>query len=728
MALTTDEITALQSADVPALAEIVAVYWDGDENPPTYYGSTAWDELGNFAGCPFSPVEPRLITQRLGNGAPGVHAIPLFPDVNSAPVKFRFADTDGTIRAKFADKDYRPARFELYHYWPSISPTPDLKVFGHLKRPQIYGLGSQTVDGVIGFRSPEFLVPSETHMKECSARQFGGELATAEEVAQSICPYDLHLGGTVGVNNPDTGEPWTYCLRRDKNDCVARLGSSDANKFWPGMDFEARGATVSSRFIASKGHPNDSLLRFPIQVVWGAKIIMELPVLQYYTRQDNSNANRGTVHAIVEVSNDEVDSIFNVLFNGSTSNVQSSQIRTGQRGQSPTGWTPVIANYSGRALFYGVGSTSANPGSITNASSIKFGCYVHGFKNGRVYTDAETYTTGVNNNRISALMEIYTNIRWALGYRRERIDLESWADVSNWTREPVRFTLEMQTETKTWDLSARTFFDANMQGTPAKELITDICRTGRFSVPHQRDGKYAITKLSKATTDDLNNAPVFTDAIGGNIDRAGSDSSLKFSQIDPTELKNTIVSNFEDADQNDIRRPVTCKDQDEQARAGAALGQGGFFEQKGSVVAYGVRRLEEALRFGYSVLWFGEFDQGGTRNDLKAEFATGIRRVQGLQKYQIVKIESDQNVFESPEGNPFQYFRVMDGRINEDLTVSLDCQAYNEAAYETFETVLAGGEDPPTEAGSVANFDPFELVEQISPSVAYGDGYVEVTT
>jgi hypothetical protein len=43
--LTTEQIAELQALDKPHLAEVLAVYWEGETEDPTYYGITAWNEL-----------------------------------------------------------------------------------------------------------------------------------------------------------------------------------------------------------------------------------------------------------------------------------------------------------------------------------------------------------------------------------------------------------------------------------------------------------------------------------------------------------------------------------------------------------------------------------------------------------------------------------------------------------------------------------------------------------
>lgn len=712
MPLESSKLTTLQALPLFTLAEVIAVYWDGESNPPTYYGRAAYNELPNFLDIPYSPIAPRVIA------ADALTEIPLFPDINSPSFNVTFADSDGDIRSKLmAMKSGGSVKAEIIYYFADVDDS-SVMWFGHITHNAPYGVDKQEIEFVTGFQSPEFLLPSEIHMKECSARAFGGELTTTADVYRSICPYDLQTGGSEGVFESGS-TPFSDCPRMVKADCTARFGH---DRYWPGYDFEAPGVTVSSRFIQTKAVNNDSLLRYPITIVFGAKILMELPVLQFYTRIDSGNNNRGTVHILAEVSNDHVQQIFNAMYSGSTSNVQSYQARNGARGQSPTSWTAGVANYSGRSFLYIVGNHSSNPQSL-NVASIKVGCFVHGFDRGRVYTDATTFTNAWTHSRAWPLLELYTNNRWGLGYRHDRFELADWVTLADWMDEDYTFTLPFPSGDKTWDITERTIFDAALTALPAAEQITNICRTGRFSVPYQRDGKYTVRPLKKASSGDLSGAAEFTDAIGGNIKRTSSDSTLKLQQTDPKSLPNTVVSTFEDADNNDIQRPVTCRDMDQLARAGASLGSGGFLEVKKSVPAYGVRRLQECIAFGYSVLWFGEFDSGGIYNNCKATFVTTLREALNLDKFEVIKLVTDQPLPDAPDATSLEYFRVVDGKINADGSVSVTCQAYNQNWYDVFESALSGSA---TEDNTTDDFTARAVVDDATVATAYADGILTV--
>ncbi|MBK8468195.1 MAG: hypothetical protein IPL32_20465 [Chloracidobacterium sp.] len=49
------------------------------------------------------------------------------------------------------------------------------------------------------------------------------QLTTIAEVAGARLPvWTTHLGGVVGINNPATSAPWTYCDRQTTASCTAR--------------------------------------------------------------------------------------------------------------------------------------------------------------------------------------------------------------------------------------------------------------------------------------------------------------------------------------------------------------------------------------------------------------------------------------------------------------------------------------------------------------------------
>jgi hypothetical protein len=727
MPLSSGNLTALQAVEKPQLAEVLKVFWNGeaDSTQIRYYAVSNWAELGNFNSIPFAPIEARLITAKLADGTPSAHTYELNADINSETMQFVFADTDHDIKTRF--QTYKSSiRCELYYYFPQIAAT-SLQWFGHLEKPQIYGLAKQTVIAQNGFRSREFLIPSEIRTKECTARVFSGKLATQDDIDRSICPYNKHLGGAVGVNDPVTSAPYTFCPQLTKTDCSDRLGT---DIYFGGFDFASSAVQTDPRGAASRSKGNDSFLRQPSRIVWGKKITLDAPILLFRPELDSNNANRGFIAMIVEASNDEVETIFNPIVNQGVTAVQAYNVRLGTRGQAPTSYGGGVSNFSGRAHLFIRAFTAVNPGTL-NSASVKAGYYCHGYKNGRIYSTPSVYTKALTQSRVWAILESYTNNRWGLGYRHDRFDLQSFIDAAAWTDQNIRFTLAQENgTTKTWDIQPRTQFDAFLEGRPAAEFLTDIARAGRISVPFQYDGKYTIVPLAKATSGELSAAPVFTD-VGPTrniLFDAEDASALKISEMDFKDLPNTVVVSFEDAENNDISRPVTCKDPNAAAAVGKMLGSGGFKEEKRSVTGYGIRRLGEAVKFGYSVLWFGEFDRGGLKNNLSAEFATTLRQAINLKTYQVIKIVSSKlNGFLSPEGNAFQYFRVQKMRVNSDLSVTVKAQAYNEAAYAAFETVLVGGEPAPSEPAPPADPVPSPIPCTLTPvATAAGDGYIIV--
>jgi hypothetical protein len=94
------------------------------------------------------------------------------------------------------------------------------------------------------------------------------------------------------------------------------------------------------------------------------------------------------------------------------------------------------------------------------------------------------------------------------------------------------------------------------------------------------------------------------------------------------------------------------------------------------------------VRLGYRILRFGEFDEGGTENNLRATFQTPFEQVLGLVRYDIIKITSALITgFLSPEAEQFEYFRILRLKKLANGRCEVTAQAYNHTAYTAFETV-----------------------------------------
>jgi hypothetical protein len=192
---------------------------------------------------------------------------------------------------------------------------------------------------------------------------------------------------------------------------------------------------------------------------------------------------------------------------------------------------------------------------------------------------------------------------------------------------------------------------------------------------------------------------------------AGGKTTLVFSMQSDAELCNRVVLTFDDATQQNSQIPLTFDDLDQQLRAGHAFGDTSRRAVERQFTAFGVTGIGEAGRLGNLLLNLGEFDEGGTRNNLRATFTTWYLAAVELHKYQIVKIESDKldqiNATRTAQGlEAFNYFRIRSLTRKSDLTCEISAQAYPEVYYDRMEVLNRGPVIPPTFPGGDGGFDP----------------------
>ena len=108
---------------------------------------------------------------------------------------------------------------------------------------------------------------------------------------------------------------------------------------------------------------------------------------------------------------------------------------------------------------------------------------------------------------------------------------------------------------------------------------------------------------------------------------------------------------------------------------------------------FGIRSTQEAVRLAYRLLRFGEFDEGGTQNNLKVTFKTPFEQTLGLTRYGFIRITSSLlDGFEIGTGEWIiapDIFRILKMKKVGNGLVEITAQAYNDAAYLDFERVTA---------------------------------------
>lgn len=653
--------------------KVLKVEWADDAI--SYYGKSAYDQITPFREIPLRPIEARLL------GEDPLSELEINGDINTPNVELIFDDIDKDITDKF--HTYGGGRkCSIFYYYPQVDLAEEVW-WGQLAAPEIFGWKQIQTVATNGSRSRELLVPGRMRPKECTAI-FGGRLFTLDAIATNGCPYDKHLGGSVGKLDPETGELFTDCPRLTLADCLARIDPAPGPAFL-GFNTDASAVlTDAGTGFLAVSKSNASSLKTPIRVLAGKKHIRGLNLLQWRREANASNPDHGFVDTIWELGEGPMPQITNFKVNGDTIPLMHLAIRFGVRLQSPTPYAPNISNYSS-TVHVEARKGWLNPANIT-ASSLDAEADCTGYDKVRVYTDVDTSNRIWSEDRAWWILELHTNQKFGLGYDHERFDIPAFLALSEWFEQNVRFTrVSAGGEPVNYD-GPRSLFDAYLDGRPAGEQFTDICRSGRCSI-FQHEGKYTAVAFKALTDEELADVKVFTDTGDGrNIVWDEGMPSINLHQTTPDKLVNEVVITFEDSEFLDTARPLRIPDDDQKARAGEYLGSNNFQTVPKEFVAYGVRREKEAVTLGHYFLYFGEFDSGGTKNNLGGDYMVPFEWTLGMKRYDVIELRSSSlNGFLSPEGNQFKYFRVLKiGKIGNGRA-RLAVQAYNEVAYADFE-------------------------------------------
>lgn len=704
MPIDTDKLSALfarvAAGETLRLGEYIRVDWD--ESHTNYYGTEAYQQTGGYLNIGLT-IEPRLIPR---NKKDPFFEYEICPDLRTDNITVEFDDIDKSITGKFQTYSSGVAcAFFLYY------PDEDLHIemwSGQLQAPQVYGWKTVKATATNGYRSRELLLPNRGHRAECTAQVFGGRLPTLDAVRSALCPYDRHLGGVIGKLNPATGEPYLDC-DKSRESCILRLDMNNDGKpeYFGGFATSAR--AINSPY---KGHPflalgrgNASNITDPVRVVFGTKNVRNLPAL-IYRIQSPPHTEDAWVQVVFEVCEGPIVRFGGYLVNsvdyssGQWSNYFNA--RKGERGQSLTSFPGTDANYSGTAIFYavyggphiGLSSDDFDPASLSAFVSVQ------GFAEVCVYSDPETKVRQYSDDRVFCLLELFTNQKFGLGYSPAKFNLQDWIDTSDWTNLAVTHTLIFPDgETRTYT-SRRSSFNAILEGRQVSEQIEDICRAGAFSVPFQFEDLFTISPFRAATTDELNNARVYTDTgESKNIVWDSGKPSLDLSQTPDNKVINEVELRFEDQANGDIERTLTVDDPDQKLKAGRQLGTDYFLSVPKRFVGTGINNFAEAIRMAYRLLKFGQFDEGGTDNNLKVTLKVPLIHALGVKRYEIIKIQSSLlDHFTLPSGvltdtnrYPVEYFRVLKLKKIAGDRCEITAQVYNHNSYTHFEVDLGGG-------------------------------------
>jgi hypothetical protein len=225
-------------------------------------------------------------------------------------------------------------------------------------------------------------------------------------------------------------------------------------------------------------------------------------------------------------------------------------------------------------------------------------------------------------------------------------------------------------------------------------------------VPFQHEGKFTIRSFDAATDDQITNARVFTDTGSGmNIIWGDNQPAISLSQTPDDKIVNEVIVTFEEGSNFDVERPITIDDPTQKLKAGRVLGEDNLQSVPKRYAAFGIRAEQEAVRLAYRILRFGEFDEGGTQNNLRVTFTTPFEQTLGLKRYDIIVVRSTLlDGFEIGTGDWIEdpvYFRVLRMKKISNGLVEIVAQAYNDTAYLDFEVIPDIG-PPPTQVCTIS--------------------------
>ena len=150
---------------------------------------------------------------------------------------------------------------------------------GHLQPPGEVDLVEFPTSAASGFRLAGLPLPHRIYQQSCQ-NQYGPAvpLLTQEEIDESGCPVNRHIGGPIGNIDPATGQVYAKC-KKTEADCIKIVG--DARSYTgfittvAAVAIQTHGQTT---YAASKG--NETTLKQPIRVLYGGpRVVRALDLL-----------------------------------------------------------------------------------------------------------------------------------------------------------------------------------------------------------------------------------------------------------------------------------------------------------------------------------------------------------------------------------------------------------------------------------------------------------------
>jgi len=733
-----DELKVLYQAGVTIKPyDLVRINWPSPTGP-IWYSVTMPDEQVAALPDEVDTLEVRLLT----NSAPNWFL----------PVKQGGGISDEKVDLKFWDGELKAIvdgvlevvseagalsdllflhgegiKVELYYWFPQVELL--LRFWhGHLRNEEEADPPFLPIKAVQGIRSSEALLPGGGHYEWCQA-VFGGLLFSAEERAEHGCPYDLHDGGSTGINNPLTGLPWTYCNRISHQSCVDRginpLFHLSHNTIQTVIaNGQTKGPTLYSTTFGNQTNLDENVC-----VVMGTRRVTG-QLLAWRRDLNNNTRDRGFFQTLNELCWGPIQAIRQhevVIGSVTYKDPFGYSYRLGNFGQTAN-FNLTTHGFSGIANFRQtcgwVDPTTIGPQDVTSSA------VVDGLNNIRVYSDDDSYTEVYTTNRAWQLARMLCDKIWGYGLDYALLNKAAWIAAASWCDDFVTFT---DIKGDVWN-HQRATSHVELRGKKVQQQIEDMCRAGRLSLPFMFNGQIHIVPLRRHTLAERNAAPVFTDeGDARNIVFEKKDgvlrSTLRPGRKSSYDLPNRIEVTYDKAADNWKETPIRpVEDIDAQLAAGRAEGTTTRKKEPKKFNLLGVTDEPQAMKMAWALLDLGEHDSGGLKNNCTASFTAWFMATLDLHPAKLIKIE---NAYLNDKYG-FEFFRIKSMARQPDLKVKIVCQAYN-VGYMNNEFELAYGEveeppdDPIFPGGPDPDPPPVPPKDLPEPIVNFTpDGFLEV--
>lgn len=696
-------------------AEILRVSWNSGNDVHNFAFTTF--NAPNYANLPASwnPIEPRLKGSGSGDSnAPEVLPFSSTFDINDDTISLEFIDTDLYISNLF-ERYPEGAKVEVLGYISEIDQELNLW-WGLLNAPTNIESGILSASATFGYRSSLGKLPRRPFDGTNCLASFPPKFPNMSlaEIADNDCPYNRHKGGSIGNIDPATNAPYTDCPQNNRTVCLARIGGDEAKL--PYLAFDSIYATES--VSQSKGaatisttRGNDGLLNATCPVVFGERLLSDLPVLLYQIQTNRKHPDQGTVSAIFPVSDSHVQSItepkINDVFVTSSPGTSQNQFlyNLGSRQQAPINLTGTqkARNFSGVAHWRGLifGSFAGK-----SASDFRGSCRVVGNDEVQVFTDSVTYTRQYSTNRAWCFRWLLTSKRAGDGESETVYDNGDWIELAARCDDQVGYSDASGNHLT----GTRSTLNAQVESSQTQQVIRNIALFGRFTVPFSFEGKKRVFLLKD---ENLSDAPVFSDGtVDGfemNIEGGGSGlPSISISKKQLYDLPNRIKINFEDESFDYVKRPLIFSYPELQRARGKVFNDASQQILEREWNAFGVTKFSEAVRLGNMLGDLGEFDSGGVVNNLRVSFS--VRALDPecltLHPYKIIRVKSNWlSPYKETTGEAAEYFRIMSIERGRDLRMKVTAQWYPVGYYSRLEDSSL----PPPKPGSTGTGAPSEI-------------------